>query len=147
MNDPTVIAAAIVTVIAALVAGAVSIVNAISAARDRIIAAAERKAMLDKTEAALATSKENGKKNDIIIEKAVEIHTLTNSNLSKVTAALEVANTKIEGLQKMMASMQEAKTIADRVAEQAAAKAPDQSLKTIPVTNQPSEPVPTKPTE
>lgn len=39
----------------------------------------------------------NDRKTDIVIEKATEIHTLTNSNLSKVQSQLEVANAKIEG--------------------------------------------------
>lgn len=38
------------------------------------------------------------KKTDSVIEKATEIHTLTNSNLSKVQAQLEVSNRTIEGL-------------------------------------------------
>lgn len=39
----------------------------------------------------------NDKKTDTVIEKATEIHTLTNSNLSKVQSQLDVANQKIEG--------------------------------------------------
>ena len=64
----------------------------------------------------------NGHKTDVVAAKveavdakAIEIHTLTNSNLSRVTAALEVANTKIDGLQKQVALMVGAKTIADKV--------------------------------
>lgn len=37
-------------------------------------------------------------KTDTVIEKATEIHTLTNSNLSKVQAQLEVSQKTIEGL-------------------------------------------------
>lgn len=37
-------------------------------------------------------------KTDTVIEKATEIHTLTNSNLSKVQSQLEVSNKTIEGL-------------------------------------------------
>lgn len=37
--------------------------------------------------------------------RLVEIHTLTNSNLSKVTAALAVANEKIEGLRLLAAAV------------------------------------------
>lgn len=40
----------------------------------------------------------NIEKTDTVIEKATEIHTLTNSNLSKVQAQLEVSNKTIEGL-------------------------------------------------
>lgn len=39
-------------------------------------------------------------KADTIIEKATEIHTLTNSNLSKVQSQLDVANEKIDGFNK-----------------------------------------------
>lgn len=52
--------------------------------------------------AALRQSKRNAGKADVLIEKAVEIHTLTNSNLTAVKTALEVANAKIEGLQKLV---------------------------------------------
>lgn len=55
------------------------------------------------------------KKSDTIIEKAVEIHTLTNSNLTNVTAALALANAKIEGLQKLIESMGAAKVSVDKV--------------------------------
>jgi hypothetical protein len=65
---------------------------------------------------ALLVSLRNGKKSDIIIEKAAEIHTLTNSNLSKLTSQLEVANSKITGLERLVASLVEAKGIADRLA-------------------------------
>lgn len=65
---------------------------------------------------------ETGHKVDTVIEKAVEIHTLTNSNLSKVTAANDVLTAKVEGLQKLVASMVDAKTVADSVAEKKAAK-------------------------
>ncbi len=53
---------------------------------------------------------------DTVIEKAVEIHTATNSNLSKVTAALDKALEKISGLEKMVALMNRAKDVADRLA-------------------------------
>ena len=42
-------------------------------------------------------------------DKLTEIHTLTNSNLSKVTAKLDVANEKIDGLQKLAVSVKENK--------------------------------------
>lgn len=47
-----------------------------------------------------AAVKEGNQKTDVIIEKATEIHTLTNSNLSKVQAQLDVANEKIDGFNK-----------------------------------------------
>jgi hypothetical protein len=54
-------------------------------------------------------------KTDTIIEKAVEIHSLTNSNLTKVSAALEVALARIEGLQNMVTELVKAKAVADEV--------------------------------
>lgn len=51
----------------------------------------------------------NSRKSDVIIEKAAEIHTLTNSSLSKVQSSLEVANEKILGLEKLIAAGAEAK--------------------------------------
>lgn len=47
-----------------------------------------------------AAVKDNLQKTDTVIEKATEIHTLTNSNLSKVQAQLDVANEKIDGFNK-----------------------------------------------
>ncbi len=55
--------------------------------------------------ATLIVGVRNSRKTDTVIEKAAEIHTLTNSNLSKVTTALEVANEKIEGLQRLVAQI------------------------------------------
>ena len=67
--------------------------------------------------AAMIVALRTERKSDTIIEKATEIHTLTNSNLSKVSAALEVANSRIQGLERLIASQSEAKVIADRVAD------------------------------
>ena len=105
--DPTVIAAAIVTVIAALVAGVVTVMNAMAASSDRKDARRSRDA-LERT-----TNATNDKANTLI-EKTAEIHTLTNSTLSKVTAALENAMTKIEGLQEQIRMVATAKLEADR---------------------------------
>jgi hypothetical protein len=91
----TIVLVAIVPTLAAIGAMIVSIINAIK-------------------------STENGAKADHIIEKATEIHTLTNSNLSKVTATLDVANAKIEGMQKMISGMLEAKNVADHLADKTA---------------------------
>lgn len=60
----------------------------------------------------------NNKKSDIILQKATEIHTLTNGNLSVVTSALAVANAKIEGLEKLMSSVVEAKKTAEKIVEE-----------------------------
>ena len=109
MNDPSVIAAAIVTVIVAFSGAAISIINARAAAAERRDARASR-ARLEEY------AKTTDNKASTIIEKAVEIHTLTNSNLSKVTAALDSALAKIEGLEKLVKSQSEAKSVADNLA-------------------------------
>lgn len=72
--------------------------------------------------AALAVSFRNLKKSDVIIEKAAEIHTLTNSNLSQITAALGVANEKILGLEKLISATAETKKEAQIKAESDAQK-------------------------
>jgi len=54
-------------------------------------------------------------KTDTIIEKAAEIHTLTNSNLSAVTKALELAQAEIGSLKQLMAQMTAATSEALRV--------------------------------
>lgn len=96
--DPTIIAAAIVTVLAALTGAAVTIINAAAAARDRKDSQHERVVLKETAQATNA-------KADTIIEKAAEIHTLADGNLSKVTAALGVANEKIIGLEKLVAEV------------------------------------------
>lgn len=118
----TIILAAIVPTLAALGAMVVSVVNAIK-------------------------SNANGVKADDIIKKAEQIHTLTNSNLSKVTASLEVALARIDGLQKMVAEMSKAKDIADHVAERAAEKVPTPRQEPMEVTTPKGEPLPVTETE
>lgn len=119
----TIVLSAIVPTLAAFGAMAVSVINAIK-------------------------SNANGAKSDEIIKKAEQIHTLTNSNLSTVKAALEVALAKIDGLQTLVNSMNAAKGVADHVAERAAEKvpaakaAPDAPAEVI-VVNEPTDPVPT----
>jgi hypothetical protein len=64
--------------------------------------------------AAMIIGIRNSRKADSIITKADEIHTLTNSNLTKVTNALAVAQEKIDGLQKLVTTMLDAKAVADK---------------------------------
>lgn len=102
--DPTVVAAGLVLVIGALAAGIVSIITAFSKMKLDLLKGQEDLNMkADKADS----------KADQIIEKAAEIHMLTNSNLSKVTESLNVALEKISGLEKMVASLNTAKDIAD----------------------------------
>lgn len=126
MSDPALFAAAIVTVIAALFGGTVQIINARStatdrrsAAKEREIAAEERRVMIQRAGQAVVVAQDTGRKADTLIEKTSEIHTLTNSNLSAVTASLAVALAKMEGMEKLIASMVAAKAVSDRATERA----------------------------
>lgn len=78
-------------------------------------------------EAGIAVSLANGKKSDEANGKLVEIHTLTNSNLSNVTKALEVAMEKISGLEKMVYSMDQARVNAEMVAKNLASTRPSRA--------------------
>ena len=104
--DPTVFAAAIVTVIAALGGIIVQIINAASAARDRREAAMERQQLMDRTTLALHSSAENGKKADVLIESTAKIHELTNSTNSNLQKALDIASEKISGFERLISQMQ-----------------------------------------
>lgn len=72
--------------------------------------------------AALAVSFRNLKKSDVIIEKAAEIHTLTNSTMTKLQSSLEVANEKIIGLEKLISATADTKKEAQIKAENDAQK-------------------------
>lgn len=67
--------------------------------------------------AALMVSRTTDHKSDILLDKTTEIHTMANGNLTRVTAELQVALSKIEGLEKMVATLTAAKAVADTVAE------------------------------
>lgn len=60
---------------------------------------------------AMLVGLKNGQKSNRNGEKLVEIHTLTNSNLTAVTSALEVANTKIAGLERMLQEIGKAQNV------------------------------------
>lgn len=53
------------------------------------------------------------KKTDKVIGQNTEIHTLTNSNLTKVQSQLDVALERIKGMEELVKSMATAKTVAD----------------------------------
>lgn len=108
MADPSVIAAAMVTVIAATAGAIVTVVNAIAAATDR---REGRKAR----EALAVTTSATDQKAERIIQKTDEIHSVTNGNLSKVQAELAVAHEKILGLEKLVASIAAAQDSTDRL--------------------------------
>lgn len=111
MNDPMIIAAAIVLVIAAVGSMFVQIINARAAAEDRRQARDNRIKLETLAEV-------NDKKSNKIIEQGVAIHTSTNSNLSKVTSDLSTALSKIEGLEKIILFQDKAKDIADSLARE-----------------------------
>lgn len=67
--------------------------------------------------AAFVISLKNSRKSDVIIGKATEIHTLTNSNLTAITTALGIANEKIIGLEKLISATAETKKEAQLHAE------------------------------
>lgn len=111
MNDPMIIAAAIVLVIAAVGSMFVQIINAKAAAEDRQDARASRIKLETYAEI-------NDGKNNKIIEQGVSIHTLTNSNLSTVTAALATAVAENKTLERIIAAALEAKKVADNLARE-----------------------------
>lgn len=108
MNDPMIIAAAFVMVIASIGATIVQVINAKAAADDRREAKIAREKLLTMAEM-------NDEKTNKVIEQGVAIHTLTNSNLSKVTADLATATATIQSLERMIASLTKAKEIADNL--------------------------------
>lgn len=100
--DPTLFAAAIVTVIAALGGVTVQVINSVSAARDRREAAAERKVLMERTNATAS-------KADTIMVTSAEIKELTNSTNSNLQKALELMTEKYAGSQRALSQAQETK--------------------------------------
>lgn len=73
-------------------------------------------------------SKDNGKKVDAVLEKAVEIHAATNGTLHAADAATAAANAlkdilaeKVEGLERALAALHKSGDLAAATAVQAAA--------------------------
>lgn len=124
MDNATLTAAAVVTVIAALGGVAVQIINARSAAADRreaaAVAAAERSVAAEERKLAAEERRALLGKSDVIIDGNTKIHTLTNSTNSNLQKTLEVQAEEVKGLRREMAQMKlekqetaAAKTIAD----------------------------------
>lgn len=67
-------------------------------------------------------------KADHIIEQGTQIHTLTNSNLSQVTAQLAVANERIKGMEELVKTLGTAKRVADELSTRKVDMATTQSL-------------------
>lgn len=74
--------------------------------------------------AALIVGLNNGAKTETVQAQVAEVHTLTNSNLSRVTRINAVLTEKVEELEKLIARLVEDKNAADRAATAAALKAP-----------------------
>lgn len=119
MTDTAIIAVG--TAIATIIASLTAAVVAIAALRKTTASGA---AAAKSAEATQITAEATLRKTDTIIEKAVEIHTLTNSRMSKVTADLEVALSKITGLETRIAAMAKDKATAEHVAERLAETRP-----------------------
>lgn len=142
--DPTLLAAAVVTIIAALGGVTVQIINARSAAVERrataereLLAATERKALFEQAQHATKLADDNNKKADALIKSTTEIHTLTNSTNSNLQKALELMTEKNVGLEKLMRQMESEKqtTAANRAVTDAQASA---ALHAAPSPDQPS---------
>ena len=95
--DWTALSVAIAALITAIFTGVVNIITALRS---------ERK--VDKIDEKTDIVKD---KVDKVSDKADEIHTLTNSNLQKVTNALDAANAEIINLKKMVSDLISAKSI------------------------------------
>lgn len=102
MDDPAIIAAAIVLVLSSLGGTIVLVINAVAAARDRSEAAQERR---ENREATVAVAK----KADVIIDSTTKIHELTNSTNSNLQKALELMTEKVAGLERINSELREAK--------------------------------------
>jgi len=90
-----------------------TVANKNAAAETKQAVVEAKQVIVDTAKSADASSRiaaETSAKASTILEKTVEIHTLTNGNLSKVTTALETANEKIAGLEKLMAALAQQKT-------------------------------------
>jgi len=111
--DPTLLAAAIVTVLASMGGMVVMIINARSASQDRREAAMERRILMEKTNA-------TADKADRLIQSTAEIHTLTNSTNTNLQKALDLMTEKTKGLERLIIEMNKSRVAADVV--QAAAE-------------------------
>lgn len=109
MNDPNVIAAAVVIVLAAIGTLVVQIINAVSASKDRREAARERLEQLTLAKAAAVMSAAVNSKADALIEGTAKIHELTNSTNSQLQKALEVMTERFTAQAALVARLVEEK--------------------------------------
>jgi hypothetical protein len=61
---------------------------------------------------------------NLLLAKLAEVHVLTNSTLARTTTDLQIAVVKIEALERIVSSLNQAKTVADTVASHLAEKVP-----------------------
>ena len=111
MIDPTLISTAIVIIISAIGTVTVTIINAWAAARDRIDSAEQRRVLYEKAILAAKSQEDVSKKADTIIEKAAEIHTLTNSANSELRSQLALMTEKYNGLLRMIEEIRNSKVL------------------------------------
>lgn len=95
--DPAIYAAALITVIAALVGGTVQVINAVSSSRDRRDAARERQIALEQSAAGIELARANGQKADAILHKTSAVEVLTNGTNSNLQRALDVMTERNAG--------------------------------------------------
>lgn len=109
---------------------------ALVAKEDRAQFAAKVDTVIANTEVVIEKTEASLKQGDVVIVKSDEIKDSTNGHLSKLTAALDVSNTKVDlanakadvqaekilGLEKLMAEMVAAKKDAKGVADEAKEK-------------------------
>ncbi len=107
MSDPTVIAGGVVLVIGSMATAIVTIINALAARDDRRAQATERLTSVAARATQLEATHDASRKADTIIEKATEIHALTNGTNQGLTKALDLANAKISGLEQEVASLKQ----------------------------------------
>lgn len=130
----------IVTTIAPIMVAMVTVVGAIFAAyfSFKSVKAAEKAqtASVKSVEVAEVASK----KADVIIEKAAEIHTLTNSNLSAVKAVNEKLQAEVAGMRELITSLVKDKEVKEAIALKLAEKVVNPNL-VAPVAPSPVAPV------
>ena len=66
------------------------------------------------------------KKTDKLVQVTDQIHQVTNSNFTAITAELKTANAKYDQLQKVIVNLNKDKVVADEVAKKLAEKVPSQ---------------------
>lgn len=106
MSDPTIIAAAMVTVIAAIATAIVTVVNAVAAANDRRASREDRRVGSEARQTLTATTAATDRKTDTLLDRTTEIHLATNGTLAKAQAQLAEAHVAIQALRAKVHSLE-----------------------------------------